>query len=59
MGSDAAAAAAQAAISAQSHVDLNDGEIDSSVNSAMEEGINSAVQAMSLPSFFPFATSAI
>jgi hypothetical protein len=29
------------------------------VNSAMEEGINSAVQAMSLPSFFPFATSAI
>ncbi|RCV05067.1 hypothetical protein SETIT_1G051900v2 [Setaria italica] len=37
VGSDAASAAAQAAISAQSHVDLNDGEIDSSINSAMEE----------------------
>ncbi|CAN6271779.1 unnamed protein product [Urochloa humidicola] len=37
VGSDAAAAAAQAAISAQSRVDLNDGEIDSSINSTMEE----------------------
>lgn len=38
VGSDAASAAAQAAISAQSRVDLNDGEIDSSINSNMEEG---------------------
>ncbi|KAF8769604.1 hypothetical protein HU200_006198 [Digitaria exilis] len=37
VGSDAASAAAQAAISAQSRVDLNDGEIDSSINSNMEE----------------------
>ncbi|CAL4889446.1 unnamed protein product [Urochloa decumbens] len=37
VGSDAASAAAQAAISAQSRVDLNDGEIDSSINSTMEE----------------------
>ncbi|CAN6246824.1 unnamed protein product, partial [Urochloa humidicola] len=37
VGSDAASAAAQAAISAQSRVDLNDGEIDSSMNSTMEE----------------------
>jgi SWI/SNF related-matrix-associated actin-dependent regulator of chromatin subfamily C len=39
VGSDAASAAAQAAISAQSQVDLNDGGIDPSVNSTMDEGI--------------------
>jgi len=38
VGSDAASAAAQAAISAQSRVDLNDEEIDSSINSTKEEG---------------------
>ncbi|KAK3156256.1 hypothetical protein QOZ80_2AG0104830 [Eleusine coracana subsp. coracana] len=38
VGSDAASAAAQAAISAQSQVDINDGEIDSSVNSTGDEG---------------------
>ncbi|XP_062218450.1 SWI/SNF complex subunit SWI3B-like [Phragmites australis] len=37
VGSEAASAAAQAAISAQSQVDLNDGEIDSSMNSTREE----------------------
>ncbi|GJN19258.1 hypothetical protein PR202_gb06513 [Eleusine coracana subsp. coracana] len=36
--SDAASAAAQVAISAQSQVDINDGEIDSSVNSTGDEG---------------------
>jgi SWI/SNF related-matrix-associated actin-dependent regulator of chromatin subfamily C len=39
VGLDAASAAAQAAISAQSQVDLNDGEIDSSMNSTRDEGI--------------------
>ena len=39
VGPDAASAAAQAAISAQSQVDLNDGEVDSSVNSNRDEGI--------------------
>jgi len=38
VGSDAASAAAQAAISAQSRIDLNDEEIDSSINSTREEG---------------------
>ncbi|GJM90486.1 hypothetical protein PR202_ga06769 [Eleusine coracana subsp. coracana] len=38
VGSDAASAAAQVAISAQSQVDINDGEIDSSVNSTGDEG---------------------
>ncbi|OEL17660.1 SWI/SNF complex subunit SWI3B [Dichanthelium oligosanthes] len=37
VGSDAASAAAQAAIAAQSRVDLNDGEIDPSTNSGREE----------------------
>ncbi|XP_062223828.1 SWI/SNF complex subunit SWI3B-like [Phragmites australis] len=37
VGSDAASAAAHAAISAQSRVDLNDSEIDSSMNSSREE----------------------
>ncbi|KAL6604519.1 hypothetical protein ACP70R_042946 [Stipagrostis hirtigluma subsp. patula] len=40
VGSDAASAAAQAAISAQSRVNLNDGEIDSSVNSTREEELS-------------------
>jgi len=43
VGSDAASAAAQAAISAQSRVDLNDEEIDSSINSTREVGITSAL----------------
>ena len=44
VGSDAASAAAQAAISAQSRIDLNDEEIDSSINSTREEGISSALR---------------
>lgn len=37
VGSDVASAAAQAAISAQSRVDLNDGEIETSINSIKQE----------------------
>jgi SWI/SNF related-matrix-associated actin-dependent regulator of chromatin subfamily C len=40
VGSDVASAAAQAAISAQSRVDLNDGEIETSINSIKQEGIS-------------------
>ena len=57
VGSDAASAAAQAAISAQSRVDLNDEEIDSSINSTKEEGISSALRNHVLA--FSFAISAI
>jgi hypothetical protein len=52
VGSDAASAAAQAAISAQSRVDLNDGEIDSSISSTREEGISSALRNHVFTFFF-------
>ena len=48
VGSDVASAAAQAAISAQSRVDLNDSEIETSINSTKEEGISSALYIFDL-----------
>lgn len=48
VGSDVASAAAQAAISAQSRVDLNDGEIETSINSTKEEGISSGLYIFGL-----------
>ena len=57
VGSDAASAAAQAAISAQSRIDLNDEEIDSSINSTREEGISSALRNHAFA--FSFAISGI
>jgi hypothetical protein len=48
VGSGVAAAAAQAAISAQSQVDMSDSLVDSSISSTKEEGSNWSLAHMSV-----------